>query len=113
MHEAERADAPGELALAPTLDEDGLLRFRGRWVAITDTQILVVELIVRNYGRLVRNGDLRAAYRRAGGSDTTGALRSLLHRLRLRVASVGLDLHVVRDRGVILERGGGTSRGSG
>ena len=103
MHESPWANAAKNLPSVPTLDDDGLLRFAGRWVAVTDTQIPVVALIVRNQGRLVRNVELQAAYRSAGGSDTKSALRSLIHRLRVRSAAVGLHLHVVRDRGVILE----------
>lgn len=89
----------------PTLDDDGLLRFRGRWVPIPDTQIQVVDLLVRNLGRLVRNADVQAAYERAGGSGTATSLRSLVHRLGQRVAEVGLRLHVVRARGLVLEVG--------
>jgi hypothetical protein len=90
----------------PMLDADGLLRFRGRWVPIPDTQIPVVDLLVRNLGRLVRNSDVRAAYEQAGGSGTATSLRSVVHRLGRRVAEVGLRLHVVRSRGLVLEIGG-------
>jgi hypothetical protein len=87
----------------PMLDDQGLLRFNNRWIAITDTQIPVVALIVRRHGRLVRNADLTAAYRSAGGCDSQGAIRVLVHRLRKRFAAVGLRLHVIRDRGVVLQ----------
>jgi hypothetical protein len=90
---------------APTLDDDGLLRFGGRWVPIPDTQIPVVDLLVRNLGRLVRNSDVRAAYEQAGGSGTATSLRSLVYRLGRRVAEVGLRLHVVRSRGLVLDVG--------
>jgi hypothetical protein len=96
-------DPPG--ADAPTLDDDGLLRFGGRWVPIPDTQIPVVDLLVRNLGRLVRNSDVRAAYEQAGGSGTATSLRSLVYRLGRRVAEVGLRLHVVRSRGLVLDVG--------
>jgi hypothetical protein len=87
----------------PTLDADGLLRHRGQWVPIPDTQLLVVELLVRNLGRLVGTDEIRAAYERAGGSGTATSLRSLVHRLGQRVAQVGLRLHVVRSRGLVLD----------
>jgi hypothetical protein len=90
----------------PTLDADGLLRWSGRWVVIPDTQIPVVELLLRNLGRLVRHAELRAAYAAAGGSDSATSHRSLIHRLGRRVAEVGLALHVVRGRGVVLDTGG-------
>ncbi len=103
MHEAVSRHVPDTTAGVPVLDEDGLLRFDGRWVAITDIQIPVVDLIVRNHGHLVRNAEIQAAYGSAGGSATSGAVRTLVQRLRSRVAAVGLRLHVVRSRGVILE----------
>jgi hypothetical protein len=88
---------------APVVDKDGLLRFDGKWVAITDTQLPVIELLVRRYGTLVSNDEVLAAYGSAGGAATTGALRPLVYRLRRRLATVGLTLHVVRSRGVMLE----------
>lgn len=87
----------------PTLDADGLLRHRGRWVPIPDTQLIVVELLVRNLGRLVATSEVRRAYEQAGGSGTSTSLRSLVHRLSQRVAQVGLRLHVVRSRGLVLD----------
>jgi hypothetical protein len=86
----------------PVLDDDGLLWFRGNWVAVPDGQLPVIELLVRNYRRLVRNDDLLHAYQRAGGSGTTASLRALVGRVGQRLAGVGLDLQVVRRRGVLL-----------
>lgn len=87
----------------PTLDADGLLRHRGRWVPIPDTQLVVVALLVRNLGRLVGTSEVRSAYEQAGGSGSSTSLRSLVHRLGRRVAEVGLHLHVVRSRGLVLD----------
>jgi hypothetical protein len=87
----------------PVLDVAGLLRHRGRWIAITDAQLPVVALLVRNRGRLTRNEEILDAYASAGGSSTRPSLRSLVHRLRCRLSSVGLELHVVPRRGVVLD----------
>jgi DNA-binding response OmpR family regulator len=87
----------------PVLDDDGLLRHAGRWVPISDAQIPLVELLVRNVGRLVPSAEIRRAYTTAGGSGSATSLRSVVHRLGRRVAEVGLRLHVVRGRGVILD----------
>jgi DNA-binding response OmpR family regulator len=89
----------------PVLDEDGLLRHAGRWVPISDTQIPLVALLVRNMGRLVSSDEVRRAYTAAGGSGSPTSLRSVVHRLGRRVAEVGLRLHVVRGRGLVLDRG--------
>jgi DNA-binding response OmpR family regulator len=94
---------PGEPAQRPTLDDDGLLRFGGRWVAIPDTQLALAALLVRNLGRLVRSTDVRRAYEGAGGSGSETSVRSAVSRLRRRTAEVGLHLRVVRDRGLVLD----------
>jgi hypothetical protein len=86
----------------PILDADGLLWFRGRWVAVSDTQIPVVDLLARNYNRLVHNDDIQAAYRDAGGGSSPASLRTLLRRIGQRLTQVGLKLRVVRTRGVML-----------
>jgi len=86
----------------PRLDEDGLLRVGDRWVAIPDAQLAVVELLVDRYGRLVRKEAVAAAYVGAGNSGNEGSIRSLMGRLSRRVAQLGLQIHTVRGRGVIL-----------
>ena len=100
------APAADPTQIVPILDADGLLRHRGRWVPIPDTQLPLVELLVRNLGRLVGTSEVRRAYERAGGSGTSTSLRSLIHRLGRRVAEVGLQLHVVRSRGLVLDVAG-------
>jgi DNA-binding response OmpR family regulator len=89
----------------PVLDDDGLLRHAGRWVPISDTQIPLVAVLVRNMGRLVSSAEVRRAYTAAGGSGSPTSLRSVVHRLGRRVAEVGLRLHVVRGRGLVLDTG--------
>lgn len=118
MAEITRADIPAVVWIvdrhdvtpaAPVLDDDGLLRHGGRWVSISDPQIPLVDLLVRNVGRLVSSAEIRATYVAAGGSGSPTSLRSVVHRLGRRVAEVGLCLHVVRGRGVILDVAGGWS----
>jgi DNA-binding response OmpR family regulator len=98
-------DRPG-----PFIDDGGLLRFDDRWVALTEAQLPVVELLVARLGSVVRNDELLAAYEAGGGTGTPAALRPLIHRLRQRVGAVGLVLHVVRRRGVLLEPAAETLR---
>jgi DNA-binding response OmpR family regulator len=95
--------SPGASADLPVLDDDGLLRHGGRWVSISDATIPLVDLLVRNLGRLVTSAEIHRIYTSAGGSGTATSLRSVIHRLGRRVAEVGLRLHVVRGRGVILD----------
>lgn len=88
---------------SPTLDSDGLLRHRGRWVAIPDLQIPIVELLLTNLGRCVRTQELVETYEHAGGTTTTTSFRSLINRLARRVEHVDLTLHVIRARGLMLD----------
>ena len=97
------ADGHGDREPAAILDDDGLLRFGGRWVAVPDGQLPVVELLVTRQGHLVRNEELLDAHKQGGGVATDASLRPLIHRLRTRVSRIGLVLHVVRGRGVVLE----------
>jgi DNA-binding winged helix-turn-helix (wHTH) protein len=94
----------------PVMDRDGLLRFDGRWVAVSETQLPVVELLVERFGELVSNDDVLAAYGAGGGATTRTALRPLVHRLRQRLRPLGLTLHVVRRRGLVLDAGAGELR---
>ena len=86
----------------PRLDEDGLLRVGERWVAIPDAQLPVVALLVARYRRLVRKDALIAAYVEGGNSGHDASIRSLVARVARRVDRLGLRLHTVRGRGVVL-----------
>ena len=93
-------DTPGEGR--PRLDEDGLLRVGDRWVAIPDAQLAVVALLVDGFGRVIRREQIAAAYIEAGRSGHDTSIRSLISRVSERVSRVGLRLHTVRGRGVML-----------
>jgi DNA-binding response OmpR family regulator len=62
-----------------------------------------VSLLVQRLGRLVSMEEINHLYGEAGGTTTVRAVRMLLTRLRPRFTRVGLVLHTVRGRGVILE----------
>ncbi|HEY8526771.1 MAG TPA: hypothetical protein VIL48_17505 [Acidimicrobiales bacterium] len=86
----------------PLLGEDRILRHAGRWVPIPPSQIAVVELLVRHYRRLVTPEQIRSAYTRAGRPVSSASVGALVKRLDERVAAVGLHVHRVRRRGVVL-----------
>jgi hypothetical protein len=90
--------APGR----PLIDPDGLLRHAGNWVEIPRAQLGVVAVLVQHYQRLVSNQAVREAYAQASGSTSTSSLNGLVQRLNTRLAKVGLTLHRVHRRGVIL-----------
>ncbi|HEX2577004.1 MAG TPA: hypothetical protein VHK88_11695 [Aquihabitans sp.] len=101
---AEDADAPTDGAVPPpVLDEDGLLRHLGRWVPISDAQLPIVRLLVARFGRLVHATEVATACRDAGYAGTRAALRSLVHRVGVRVADLGLELRAVHGGGLVLD----------
>lgn len=87
----------------PVLDDDGLLRVGDRWVAIPDSQLPVVRLLLAEPMRVVRYEEITACYRPAGGTARRGAIGSMLTRLARRFRAVGLDMISVRSRGVMLD----------
>jgi DNA-binding response OmpR family regulator len=86
----------------PVVDDDDLLRYRGRWVALGAIEARMARLFVERIGTVVRRAELeRAAWGRAANrSNTTDAM---VHRFRTHAASVGLDLVTVRARGYVLQ----------
>jgi hypothetical protein len=88
---------------APRLDEDGLLRFRGEWVAIPETQVPLARLLVVRFQAMVSDSDLAAVFEHRAESGTQRAVAGALHRLRRRVRECGLSLSRVRGRGYILD----------
>jgi DNA-binding response OmpR family regulator len=89
--------------LQPEIDADGLLRFGDRWVALPESQLPVVRLLLHNANQVVRTEDLVHAYVQGGGSGTESSIKALVSRLAPRLRDVGLRLHTVRRRGLILE----------
>jgi hypothetical protein len=87
----------------PRLDEDGLLWFDRRWVVVSDSQLNVVRYLLDHPNQLVRNDAIRSTYMRAGQSGHPGSVRTMMNRVRRRFAAVGLTLHCVHSKGVILE----------
>ena len=86
----------------PIVDDDDLLRYRGRWVALGAIEARMARLLVERIGAVVRRAELEAA---AWGavpprSNTTDAM---VHRFRSHAASLGLQLMTVRRRGWLLQ----------
>jgi len=86
----------------PFIDEDDLLWVGSAWVSLTRAQAPVMRLLLDNLGRVVRVDAVAAAYEAAGNSGHLASVRTLLSRIGARVRPVGLELVVVRRRGVLL-----------
>jgi DNA-binding response OmpR family regulator len=101
-----RSDLHGEHrqddAPEPQLDEDGVLRAHGGWVAVPPVEARLLRAMLGRYGAVVSRENLS----RAGWPDRAPERNVLdVHvlRLRRRLAPVGLVIRTVRSRGYLLE----------
>jgi DNA-binding response OmpR family regulator len=95
-----RARAPD----APTLDDDGVLRYRGGWVPLPPVEARLTLALLQRSGAVVS----RDALARAGwpdGAPGRNALDVHVLRLRRRLRPLGLAICTVRSRGYLLEPG--------
>lgn len=105
LHPAAPSGHGPEPAAQPFVDKDSLLRFEGRWVALTELQVPVVNRLLDDLGAMVSLGELREAYAAGGGSTDFDAMRSLLFRVGRRLDQVGLEVVFARRRtGMMVSR---------
>ena len=100
----ERLRARDAAARAPYVDDDGLLHFRGAWVALSPVEQALAAALTERFGAVVGRDTLA---RRAwpAGTPTRNALDVHVLRFRRRVAPIGLELRTVRARGYLLQAG--------
>lgn len=89
-------------ALRPTLDTDGLLRFRGRWVPLSPVERVLAECLLAHYG-VVAGRDTLCRRAWPGEPPSRNALDVHMVRLRRRIAVLGLEVRTVRSRGYLLQ----------
>jgi hypothetical protein len=93
---AERSSA------APSVDADGLLRYRNRWVTLSPVERALAAALVDRFGAVVgRDTLVRRAW--PNGSPTRNALDVHVLRLRRRIGALGLEVRTVRARGYLLQ----------
>jgi DNA-binding response OmpR family regulator len=86
----------------PELDEDGLLRYRSKWTALSPVERLLASALVERFGAVVsRDGLARRAW--PAGAPTRNALDVHMLRLRRRIEPLGLEVRTVRSRGYLLQ----------
>ena len=87
---------------APGIDEDGVLRFRGRWVSLPPLEARLTTTLLQRFGAVVgRETLIKAVW--PGGSPGRNALDVHVLRLRRRIAPLELAVRTVRSRGYLLE----------
>lgn len=89
-------------APAPVLDDDGLLRFRQRWVSLSPVERGLAGALVGRFGAVVGR-DVLARRAWPDGAPTRNALDVHVLRLRRRIAPLGLEVRTVRSRGYLLQ----------
>jgi len=92
----------------PTIDSWGQLEWQGATVLLSPRELVIAEMLVEKFEQAVRDNELiERAWPAGDGSPT--ALRVHAHRLRKRVAPVGLSLTSIRGYGYLLRRAATTS----
>jgi DNA-binding winged helix-turn-helix (wHTH) protein len=86
----------------PTLDEFGVLTHGDAWVGLSPLEESIVRLLLDSFGTTVSRTDLAARAWPDGGRGPR-ALDTKIHRIRHRLAPLGLAIHTVRRRGFVLE----------
>lgn len=91
-----------EVPRKPQLDQDGVLTWADRWVALSPLEARLATILLEKFAAMVSYGALVAATQ---GSDEVrrNSLDVQLHRLRRRLAPMGLVIRTVRKRGYVLE----------
>jgi hypothetical protein len=101
---AERAAAVE--APTPVVDADGIVRWRGEWVAVPPIEARLFAALAERRDEVVRREDMVAAGWPAGvTSDRT--LDGRIKHLRRRIAPLGLVIRTVRGVGFLLEESAG------
>jgi DNA-binding response OmpR family regulator len=91
-----------DLAERPTIDGDGILRYRGRWITLSPVERALAGALIDQFAMVVRRDVLgQAAW--PGGHPTRNALDVHMVRLRRRLVTLGLQVRTVRLRGYLLE----------
>jgi DNA-binding response OmpR family regulator len=96
---AARAGSDGD---PPVVDEDGLLRFRGRWVTLSPVERALAGALVERFNAVVGR-DTLVRYAWPGEVPTRNALDVHMLRLRRRIQELGLEVRTVRARGYLLQ----------
>jgi len=86
----------------PTLDEFDVLWRGDRWVALAPIEARIVEVLLARCGSVVSRRELAIAAW-PGGAPGARAVDARLRRLRDRVEPLGIRIHNVRRRGLMLE----------
>lgn len=86
----------------PSIDEHGVLRFRGGWIALPPVEVRLFSALLARFGAVVSRPEIM----KAGWVESPGRRNALdvhMLRLRRRISPLGLQVRTVRSRGYLLE----------
>lgn len=89
----------------PKLDDDGVLTWADRWVALSPIEARLAAVLLEKFTTMVSHHVLVQATL-ASEDLRRNSLDVQLHRLRRRLAPIGLAIRTVRKRGYVLEPSG-------
>lgn len=87
-------------ATAPVVAGDGRIRFRGRWVALSETEEAFAAALAGRFGEVVDPVSLASCVE---PMLTPTSVRVQVMRLRGRIEPLGLVVRTVRNHGYVLE----------
>lgn len=87
---------------APAIDGDGLLRYRGKWVALSPIEAALAGTLVERFGAVVGR-DMLARRAWPNGPPTSNALDVRMLRLRRRMAPLGVEVRTMQSRGYLMQ----------
>ena len=88
-------------ALRPEIDEDGIVRFDGRWAPTSPVEATLMRALIERFA-VVASRDFLASRAWPQGPPTRNALDVHMLRLRRRIGPLGLEVRTVRSRGYLL-----------
>lgn len=97
-----RSRARTSPARMPRIDDDGVVRFANRWVALPPVEARIMAALVTRFGAVVQRAHLAEAGW-PNGAPGRNALDVHVLRLRRRIDSVGLSIRTIRSRGYLLD----------
>jgi two-component system OmpR family response regulator len=86
----------------PEIDDDGIVRFGDRWVALPPVEARLATALIERYGGVVSRASLTTSGW-PGQEPDRNALDVHVLRLRRRLEPLGLAIRTVRSRGYLLE----------
>jgi two-component system response regulator TctD len=86
----------------PTIGDDDVVRFAGRWKALGAVEASIARVLIEHVGELVPRATVEAVAWE-GKPVRANTTDRQLHRLRGHLGELGMQLHTIRGKGYVLE----------